>query len=511
MKKQYLLLTLILLFLSIGAFSPFGCKTTITGKITDSDTDSIEGAIVTLEGYKPVTTNSEGIYTIEDVPYGTYIISVSSTGYVTKSSETITTSYFETGITCKDTDGVNIQLGYICWREIGEGSASGNGISDSSYSEDPSIEINSSGNIIVAWDGKLSGNYDIYLKRWNGSAWEELDGSATGGGISNNSGRSQNLSLAIDDSGYPAVAWEDNTSGDNEIYIKRWNGSAWEELGGSATGGGISNKGVSSDPTLAINSQGNPIVAWSDYSSGQNEIYVKQWNGTTWEEIGTGSASGGGTCVSTNPSLAIDTSGNPIVTWENTPVLLEEPYFGTGNIYIKKWNGSNWIEISSGSATGEGISNSRDSTYPSLITNNTGNPVVVWKDTPYSFISNVYLKQWNGTTWEELGGSATEYGISDTRKHSYRPSIVLNDSNNLVLAWGESLNDDSEIYLKQWNGSSWEELDSSASGGGISNNSTQSSTPAVAINISGYPVVVWVDLSNYSNNGIYIKQYVPNE
>ena len=58
-----------------------------------------------------------------------------------------------------------------------------------------------------------------------------------------------------------------------EIYIKQWNGSSWEEIGtGSASGGGISNtSGDSKNPSIAINDSGNPIGAWSDNTSGNNE------------------------------------------------------------------------------------------------------------------------------------------------------------------------------------------------------------------------------------------------
>jgi hypothetical protein len=104
-------------------------------------------------------------------------------------------------------------------------------------------------------------------------------GSATGGGISNNDGESRYLSLAIAPDGKVYIAWHDDSGGDPEIYVRRWNGSNWAEVGGgSASGGGISNNsGESSRPSIAIASDGAPYVAWEDNSSGDSEIYVRQW------------------------------------------------------------------------------------------------------------------------------------------------------------------------------------------------------------------------------------------
>jgi hypothetical protein len=112
------------------------------------------------------------------------------------------------------------------------------------------------------------------------AGWQEVGaGSASGGGISANDGDSGIPSVAVAPDGRPYVAWEDDSSGDYEIYVRRWNGSIWEEVGsGSASGGGISdNDGNSWCPSLAVAPDGRPYVAWHDNSGGDWEIYVRRW------------------------------------------------------------------------------------------------------------------------------------------------------------------------------------------------------------------------------------------
>ena len=145
------------------------------------------------------------------------------------------------------------------------GSFSAFGISDSTGSSTyPSLAINSSGNPVVAWVEVTSGNSEIFLKQWNGTSWEELGGSASGGGISNNSSPSRSPSLAITSSDNLIIAWHDGDLGDDEVYLKQWNGTSWEELGGSASDGGVHNSiGIAYSPSVAVNNSGYPVVAYS--------------------------------------------------------------------------------------------------------------------------------------------------------------------------------------------------------------------------------------------------------
>ncbi|MFN3484717.1 MAG: hypothetical protein ACK44W_04460 [Planctomycetota bacterium] len=202
---------------------------------------------------------------------------------------------------------------------------------------------------MLAWTSSAPG---IYLKRWNGASWEELGGSATGSGLDGAGFAVFTPSLALDGSGNPIVAWTHGTASAYAIYLKRWNGTAWEEIGGSASGFGISAPSTTAaEPSLVLDSSGRPVIAWSDSSSGNAEIYLKRWNGSSWEDLG-GSASGGGISAtptpSREPSLRLDSADRPAVAWtEQLP--------SGSRIYFKRWNGTSWEDLG-GSASGFGIS-----------------------------------------------------------------------------------------------------------------------------------------------------------
>lgn len=392
------------------------------------------------------------------------------------------------------------------WQEVGAGSASGTGISNNSdESGGTATAIAADGTYFVAWADRSSGNYEIYIRRWDGAAWVEMGaGSATGGGISRNAGESLAPSLALDPEGNPVIAWQDKTGGDAEIYVRRWDGAVWVEMGdASASGGGISNNVADSlSPSLAVNADGNPIVAWNDIGSGDWEVYAKQWNGSAWVEIG-GSAAGGGisnnTGWSEHTALAVAPDGAPHVTWYDNSG-------GDWEIYARKWTGSAWSEIGN-SASGGGISdNTTDSRFPSLAFGSDGNPIVTWYDRIGGDLE-IYVKRWNGAAWVEMGsGSASGGGISDNSVDSYAPYVVVSPAGVPVIAWMDQNDGDFDIFVKQWTGAAWVELGSgSATSGGISDNDSDSVHPSMAVAPDGSPVVAWKDYSG-GNAEIYVRR-----
>jgi type IV secretory pathway protease TraF len=132
---------------------------------------------------------------------------------------------------------------------------------------------------VVAWEDDGEGSREIYLRRWTGQSWEELGRSATGGGISGTPGASVRPSLALDSEGRPAVAWQEETApGNTEVYFRRWDGKSWVAAAESASRGGISGTpGLSVDPMMALDREGRIVVAWNEWSMGTPEIYLRRW------------------------------------------------------------------------------------------------------------------------------------------------------------------------------------------------------------------------------------------
>jgi len=128
--------------------------------------------------------------------------------------------------------------------------------------------------------------YPVHLLSLDANAgWTEVgSGSASGGGISNDN-NSTFPSLAIAPDGTPYVAWQywDLDADSGYIYVRRWTGSSWTEVGtGSASGSGISGTDSTGSASAAVAPDGTPYVAWTDWrwDTMENEIFVRRWNET---------------------------------------------------------------------------------------------------------------------------------------------------------------------------------------------------------------------------------------
>jgi len=380
------------------------------------------------------------------------------------------------------------------WSGLG-GSATGTGVSGTPgvTSLPGSVAVDPQGRPVVAWAEVAGGNFEIYVRRWNGSAWEQLGGSATGGGVSNTPGWSWEPVVAFDAQGEPVVAWNESLflGISAEIMLRRWTGTAWQELGGSGSPGGVSASGATASgrPALGTDAAGNPIVAWTQaVTGGVNQIYLKRWSGSAWTELG-GSATDGGlssspdTSASDMPVLATDAAGNPVVAWRTGAFL-------AGEIYLKRWNGSAWIELG-GSAAGGGVTSSGTlCTAPSLALDAIGRPSLAWQRI-VSGSWEICLRRWDGASWTQLGGSATGGGLSSTAQDSQSPSLAVSASGDPIVAWVESVTPQPEIWVRRWDGAAWSGVAGSGSGGGVSATATQSLAPRIAFDAAGGLTVAW--------------------
>jgi hypothetical protein len=112
------------------------------------------------------------------------------------------------------------------------------------------------------------------------------------------------------------------------------------------------------------------------------------------------------------------------------------------------------VEVGAGSASGGGISNNDgNSQAPSLVVDLGGKLYVSWMDDKFGFNSgwDIYMKTWNGSNWVEAGaGSATWGGISDNYGASEYPSLAVDQEGILYLAWFDLTSNNHEIYVKRY-------------------------------------------------------------
>jgi Bacterial Ig-like domain len=245
------------------------------------------------------------------------------------------------------------------------------------------------------------------------------------------------------------VAWyeQDVESGQNRVYVKGWNGASWQQLGNALN---TSSSNSASDPSLVVDSQNRPVVAFqeNDSVSGDSNIYVKRWSGSTWVTVGSAVATG----FAEHPSLAVsqDTLGV-----DTLGVAFANANGTNKAIYFKAFNGLDWQFL--GAELNDVSTQNAD--FPSLeITPPNDDvravPFVAFQEFDGTS-NNIYVKTWNDTTstWDKL---EAELDVA-VAKEATRPSLRLFFTTPIV-AWQEEGSTNTDIYVKAFTNMTWETL-----------------------------------------------------
>jgi len=210
------------------------------------------------------------------------------------------------------------------------------------FVSDIAVAVDASNRPVVAWLEPVSTEKRVFVRRWNGSSWEEL------GSVPNPSaGRNaSDLVLATGDSDLPVLAWQEpDASLTFRVYVYRWNGTEWAPVGAPLEArGGTANLGY---PSLVVDKQSRPMVAVSELSSDPaviETVLVLRWSGATWEQIGVGlrplDAPAG--AIVTRSSLALDPQGQPAVAFE---LVTSGATSSSDDLYLARNGSGGWSSV----------------------------------------------------------------------------------------------------------------------------------------------------------------------
>ncbi|MDD2965551.1 MAG: hypothetical protein PHU33_16530, partial [Bacteroidales bacterium] len=215
-----------------------------------------------------------------------------------------------------------------------------------------SLAINASNIPYLAYQS-TSGNYRANVLKFNGTTWEQV------GSANFTPGKAYELSLAIDNTDTPHLAFQDQNVTGSKASVMKYNGSSWVNVGSSGFSAGLA-----SSLSLAFDNTNQPWVAYKDGSI-SSKVTVQKYNGTSWGLVGTAGFSYN---TSTYISLKINSSGTPYVG-----------FIQTSKPSVMTYNGTSWV-YTGGSSNPTYLVSSGTSSYTSLAIDPDGVPYLVFKD-----------------------------------------------------------------------------------------------------------------------------------
>jgi hypothetical protein len=294
-----------------------------------------------------------------------------------------------------------------------------------------SIVVTPQGEAILAFDH--GGTVDeppsqnpVHIVRSAGDHWSSLGEALTR--FPAPEARIGPATLALDRSGMPLVAWGEHAGDKVKVYVSRWSGTAWLPLGG-AVDEAASGQMWLEQPSLAIDGEGRPVVAWLHGGSvglrigrdpNIDRLRVARWDGRAWKDLG---PDGGVPCAlnPANARLVIDGLG-PLVTFGGG--LGSEGKHGMGAM---RWDGARWNVVPTPA----------HSTNRAMAVLSDGSIAFAWMDfVDQSFRVDVARLTSNGWLWV----------VHDARTYEgQRPSssetlaLAAGAKGSIYLAWNDPL------------------------------------------------------------------------
>ncbi len=281
--------------------------------------------------------------------------------------------------------------------------------------------------------------------------------------------------LAVDLEGNLHVVWLDERDRNFEIYHKMRAGAAW-----GADERVTNDPAYSARPNLAVDDSGWLHLAWNDERDGNKEIYHNNWAGI-WDDDRR---------VTNTPG---ESFGSALAAEADTlhMVYMEEDASGNLQILYRAFKSNKWTAAVplTNIATGNRM-------VPSMVAGPGGSLHVAWWDTRGdTLIGKIYYREWSGSVWLD------EVLLTDPANNAMRPSIAVDDSGFVHVAWIDKRGSFEQIYYRRRGPAGWE------SEIALTNEARTHYHPSIAA-ADGEAVLAYWRSEDASNSEIYFRRRV---
>jgi hypothetical protein len=236
--------------------------------------------------------------------------------------------------------------------------------------------------------------------------------------------------LAVDLDGNLHVVWLDDRDRNFEIYHKMRIGSVW-----TADERVTDDPAYSARPNLAVDASGFLHLAWNDERDGNKEIYHNMWAGMWGFDQRVTHTAG-------------ESFGSALAAEEDTiHMVYMDDVAGNLQIFYRAFKNNVWTAAAplTNVATGNRM-------VPSIDIGPDGSLDVVWWDTRQdTLIGKIYHRKRSGGIWldEEL--------LTDPEYNAMRPSVAVDDSGFVHVAWIDKRGSYEQIYYRRCGPNGWED------------------------------------------------------
>jgi len=131
----------------------------------------------------------------------------------------------------------------------------------------------------------------VYSARWSGTTWQQLGGPQQAGSCNmcGDNYEPNYASMAVNAGGSVAAAWRESKVSGTQMFewVHVWNGTSWLSLGDGLAGSAY----YVEETSVGIDGAGGVVAAFIEDENvlgpgpAGMDIYVRSWNGSAWEVV----------------------------------------------------------------------------------------------------------------------------------------------------------------------------------------------------------------------------------
>jgi len=209
----------------------------------------------------------------------------------------------------------------------------------SSYAYHPAVAADGSGNFVITWDDWRNGNRDIYAQRYDGNGNRQ----GVNFRVNDDTGSSSQSqpAVTVDGGGNFVIAWEDRRNGINyaDIYAQCYDGNGNQQGVNFRVNDNQSNVYLER-PKIAADRIGNFVITWQDDLNDNKNIYAQRYHKDRSKQginFRVNDDTGSNHCL--YPSIGVDNNGNFVIAWQDYRS-------GNADIYAQRYdNFGNAIDV----------------------------------------------------------------------------------------------------------------------------------------------------------------------
>jgi hypothetical protein len=319
------------------------------------------------------------------------------------------------------------------------------------------VAVDSTGTTSLLWTQGSSSSevFDLYLRRWAPGDENASAVRAPGTGIASGTDVSA-VDLAFDAAGHPTVSWGNHEAVTIHARRLRSIDEGWEGWAGSDDD--LVAAGV--HPTLALTMSGSPVIGARLAPNGdQARVGLMSWTGDAFAE----------NAQPVSPQLsrvAVGLAGGDAATLAFTD---GEPL----DVFVTRPDADSGFEAPANVSDTESASD-----WPTMAHGPEGAPHLAWAETSSPSDTSLVVRRWDGSRWAPVGEPLDVDG-------SRNLALVVLPDGRPVLAWRWV----TDVHVARWDGTSWERLERSVAGEGITPGDAFATQPSLTVTDGGDLVV----------------------